>query len=66
MNTQPNIIWITLDSVRGDRTTMADYDRDTTPNIAEIAQRPSGAAFTQCISHGMWSLPSDARVLWGK
>jgi uncharacterized sulfatase len=30
---RPNIIWLTLDSVRQDHTTMDGYRRDTAPNI---------------------------------
>lgn len=65
MQEKPNIVWVTLDSIRQDRTTMAGHDRDTTPNMAAIANRQDGTAFTECISHGMWSLTSDASVLTG-
>lgn len=65
MSTQPNIVWLTLDSVRADRTSMASYDRDTTPNMKRIANQSGGQAFTNCIAHAMWSLPSDASILTG-
>lgn len=63
MDDQPNVVWLTLDSVRSDRTTMAGYGRQTTPNMARIAAETGGRAFTNCISHAMWSLPSDASML---
>ncbi|AEM59295.1 sulfatase (plasmid) [Haloarcula hispanica N601] len=65
MSTQPNIIWLTLDSVRADRTSMAPEARDTTPNMQRIANLADGQAFTNCITHAMWSLPSDASMLTG-
>lgn len=65
MHSKPNIVWITLDSIRADRTTMADYDRDTTPEMARIADQDDGIAFTECVSHAMWSLASDASILTG-
>jgi uncharacterized sulfatase len=65
MQAKPNIVWITLDSIRQDRTSMAGFDRGTTPQMGRIASRESGTAFNECISHGMWSLTSDASVLSG-
>lgn len=65
MTSRPNVVWLTLDSVRSDRTTMGGHGRDTTPHLAGIARRDGGQAFTQCIAHAMWSLPSDASVLTG-
>jgi uncharacterized sulfatase len=65
MYSKPNVLWVTLDSIRADRTTMAGYERDTTPNMARIADADDGTAFTECIAHGMWSLPSDASMLTG-
>lgn len=44
---------------------MAGYRRVTTPEMARIADRAGGTAFTDCISHAMWSLPSDASILTG-
>lgn len=65
MSTQPNIVWLTLDSVRADRTSMASYRRETTPQMERIANLSDGQAFTNCIAHAMWSLPSDASILTG-
>lgn len=62
---RPNIIWITLDSVRNDHTTMDGYKRDTTPRLNEIATRPQGQGYTECISHSTWTLASSAAILTG-
>ncbi|SFR67290.1 sulfatase [Halogeometricum limi] len=62
---RPNIVWLTLDSVRADRTSMAGYRRNTTPEMQRIADESDGQAFTNCVSHAMWSLPSDSSILTG-
>jgi len=62
---QPNIVWITLDSVRADHTTMAGYRRDTTPNLERIAALEQGNWFSQCFAHAKWTAPSTASILTG-
>lgn len=64
-DTRPNIVWLNLDSIRADRTSMAGYHRDTTPNMRRIADGPTSRALTNCVSHAMWSLPSDSSILTG-
>lgn len=59
----PNIVWITLDSLRSDHTTIGGYERNTTPKIAELAA--SGRGFDTCISHGKSTLPSSGAILTG-
>lgn len=59
----PNIVWITLDSVRADHTTLDDYKRDTTPALDHLGE--SGHAFTECIAHSKSTLPSSGSILTG-
>lgn len=61
----PNVVWITLDSVRADHTTMAGYHRNTTPNLARIANSSEGLAFDQCITSGIGTPYSSASILTG-
>ena len=61
----PSVVWLTLDSVRADHTTMNGYRRDTTPRMQAIADESGGEAFTDCITPAMWSLPADASTLTG-
>ncbi|WP_254840526.1 sulfatase [Natronomonas marina] len=61
----PNVVWVTLDSVRADHTTMGGYHRDTTPNLARIADGEDGAAFQHCISSGTGTPYSSASILSG-
>jgi len=62
---RPNVIWITLDSLRADHTTMQGYDRDTTPHLNRIATDSGGQFIDECISHGRYTLMSSASILSG-
>ncbi|WP_336325849.1 sulfatase [Halovenus sp. HT40] len=65
MTEKPNIIWLTLDSVRYDHTTMSGYDRNTTPEIRAIADRTDGVSFSSCFSHARSSPASVPSILSG-
>lgn len=59
-----NLIWLIFDSIRGDRTSIGGYHRDTTPVLRQIGSRSDGLAGT-CFSHGIWSQPSVASMMTG-
>ncbi|MDT3434106.1 sulfatase [Haloarcula sp. 1CSR25-25] len=61
----PNVVWVTLDSVRADHTTMGGYERDTTPALQRIAAGAQGRYFDQCISHGRYTRVSSSSMLTG-
>ena len=61
----PNVIWLTLDSVRADHTSVHGYGRRTTPEMERIATAPQGDAFDHCFSHAIWSQPSITSMLTG-
>ncbi|KAB1191266.1 MULTISPECIES: sulfatase [Haloferax] len=63
MTERPNIVWITLESTRADHTTMGGYGRETTPNVQRIADSDAGRYFSECYSHGIWTLASSASIL---
>jgi uncharacterized sulfatase len=65
MTDRPNIIWLTLDSVRQDHTTMGGYERETTPQIQRIADRSDGVAFSSCYAHARASPSSVPSILSG-
>lgn len=60
---RPNIVWITLDSVRSDHTSLDGYERDTTPELARLGRE--GHAFRNCISHSLSTLPSTGAIMSG-
>lgn len=61
----PNIVWISLESVRHDHTSLSGYRRDTTPSLQRLADDPRGNSFEQCITHGKWTGTSTASILTG-
>lgn len=62
---RPNVVWLTLDSVRADHTTMHGYERDTTPAIAGLAAEPGGRAYTGCFAHAHSTRMNTASILTG-
>lgn len=63
--TGPNIIWLTIDSVRQDHTSLSGYRRETTPRLEKLAETDAGQAYTQCIAHSKSTLPSSGAILTG-
>jgi arylsulfatase A-like enzyme len=51
---RPNVVWISLESVRADHTTVGGYDRDTTPNLQRIVDA-GGVNFPLAFSHARWT-----------
>ncbi|AUG47476.1 hypothetical protein BVU17_08085 [Haloarcula taiwanensis] len=62
---RPNIVWLTIDSIRADHTSVHGYSRATTQNLSRIANSDDGSAFDNCISEGIWSLPVGTSILTG-
>jgi len=62
---RPNVVWVTLESVRADHTSVHGYGRDTTPNLERIAARADGARFGNCFSQSIWTPASSASMLTG-
>lgn len=60
---KPGIVWVTLDSVRADHTTIHDYKRNTTPELKRIADH--GQSFTNCFAHGTGTASSVASIFTG-
>lgn len=62
---RPNIVWITVDSLRYDHTTLAGYFRDTTPNLKRRTEEGLFQSFSRAYSHGIWTRPSVGSMLTG-
>jgi arylsulfatase A-like enzyme len=62
---RPNIIWISLESVRADHTSVGGYHRDTTPNLRRIADLRDGRSFDNCFSHARWTPAVSSSILTG-
>jgi len=59
----PNIVFITLDTVRADHLSSYGYSRPTTPNIDRFAR--TGVLFENAISASSWTLASHASMFTG-
>jgi arylsulfatase A-like enzyme len=60
---RPNIVLITMDTVRADHLSAYGYSRDTTPNLARLAEK--GVLFQNAVSATSWTLPSLAAIYTG-
>jgi arylsulfatase A-like enzyme len=60
----PNIVLITLDTVRSDRLSVYDPKRQTSPNLKKLAEQ--GALFHDAVSSSSWTLPGHAGLFTGK
>jgi len=61
---RPNVVLISLDTLRADRLSCYGAPRRTSPNIDELARR--GARFVNAFSPSPWTLPSHAAMLTGR
>ncbi len=60
----PNLVFITLDTVRAANLSIYGYSRATTPNLARLAAR--GVAFDAAFAAAPWTLPSHASMFTGR
>ncbi|MEZ5428823.1 MAG: sulfatase [Pyrinomonadaceae bacterium] len=60
----PNVLLITLDTVRARSLSLYGYERQTTPQLERLAKE--GAVFDQAIATAPWTLPSHASMFTGK
>ncbi len=63
---QLNLLLVSLDTVRWDHTSLAGYERDTTPSLAELAALPGSTTFGRAYAPAAWSLPAYASLLTGR
>lgn len=61
----PDILWVTLESVRADHTPLYGYERDTTPHLRELSGRADATVLEEGISASMWTPASSASMLTG-
>lgn len=59
-----DVLWISLESVRADHTSVGGYKRDTTPNLDRLFSEEFHTA--NCYSHGIYTRTSIASILTGR
>jgi arylsulfatase A-like enzyme len=60
----PNVLLVTLDTLRADHVSSYGYKRTTTPNIDRIARE--GVLFENAFANSSWTLPAHASVFTGR
>ena len=60
---QPNILLITMDTVRADHTSLYGYERETTPHLKEFAREAT--VYDRAIASEAFTLPSHASMFTG-
>jgi arylsulfatase A-like enzyme len=58
---RPNVLLVTIDTLRADRVGCYGYERDTTPNLDRLAAE--GVRFANAYSHAPFTAPSQASLL---
>jgi uncharacterized sulfatase len=61
---QQDVVWVTLESVRWDHTSLSEHARDTTPTLSRLAAE--GRGYDDCFSHDIWTRASTASILTGR
>jgi arylsulfatase A-like enzyme len=59
-----NVVVIVVDTLRADHLSLYGYDRNTSPNLARIAEQ--GVTFENAMASSSWTLPSHASMLTGR
>ena len=60
----PNIILVTMDTMRGDHLSCYDYARPTSPRIDEFAK--TSTFYTRPMASAPWTVPTHASLFTGK
>jgi len=61
---RPNLLFLSIDTLRADHVSCYGYERKTTPSLDEMAR--SGLRFAKARSVAPWTLPSFASMLTGR
>jgi len=64
MASPPDVVFITLDTVRADHVSAYGYEHETTPAFDSFSD--GAVTFTEAVAQGAWSIPSHASVFTGK
>ena len=60
----PNVLLITLDTVRAQNLSLYGYSRPTTPHLERLAKK--GVLFERALATTSWTLPSHASMFTGR
>ncbi|MCC6157804.1 MAG: sulfatase [Deltaproteobacteria bacterium] len=61
---RPDIVLISIDTLRADHLSMSGYERETAPRLAKLARE--GIVADRFISHAPWTLPTHMSIFTGR
>lgn len=61
---RPDIILISIDTLRADHLPLYGYDRDTSPHLRTLAK--DGVVVADAVSHAPWTLPTHVAMFTGR
>ncbi|MCL4235428.1 MAG: sulfatase [Deltaproteobacteria bacterium] len=64
MPDRPDIVLISIDTLRADHLSIYGYERDTAPRLAKLARE--GIVADRFISHAPWTLPTHMSIFTGR
>lgn len=62
--TDPDVLFVVLDSLRRDRVSAYGHDRDTTPTLDRLAERAT--VYEHAVTPAPWTLPSHCSMFTGR
>jgi arylsulfatase A-like enzyme len=65
MGGRPDVLWLSLESVRADHTSLHGYARETTPNLRRMSSRGDATVLDPVVAASMWTPASTASMLTG-
>lgn len=65
MSERPDVLWLSLESVRADHTSLHGYGRSTTPNLRRMSRRADATTLDPVVAASMWTPASTASMLTG-
>lgn len=65
MANSPDILWLSLESIRADHTPMYGYKRNTTPTLNKLAKENETTVLDNGIAQSLWTPASSASMLTG-
>ena len=60
----PNVVFLTVDSLRADHTSLLGYHRPTTPQLERLAR--DAVVYTKAQAQASWTLPSYTSIFTGR
>ncbi len=65
LDSRPNVVLISIDTLRSDRMSLYGYPRDTTPELVRWVESRGAVVFENAVAPAPWTLPSHVSMMTG-